>query len=328
MYRETNTLKIVAIALSVICIGCGRDEPVGVDVGPVTASQSAVDPELIHYEQTHLFAVEMQQVHAVAVGPDDRIYVGGDQSCRVFSGVDHSVRLDVPLQAEPTCLAVAGSESAVPGRVYVGMKDRVEAFDADGKPVATWDSLGDGAAITSIAVEDEDVFVADAGNRIVLRYETSGKLIGRIGERDDARKIPGFTITSGYFDLAVSPVDGLLRVVNPRALRIETYTFDGDLEGHWGQATPGIEGFFGCCNPIHFAILPDGRFVTAEKGAERVKVYGKDGRFECVVAGPDQLDTQVADLAVDSRGRILVLDPKAKCVRIFEPKQPIAAEPE
>ena len=86
-----------------------------------------------------------------------------------------------------------------------------------------------------------------------------------------------------------------------------------------------MEGFFGCCNPAHFAVLADGRFATAEKGVARIKVYDGEGRFESVVAGPEQLPVEAADLTTDSRGRILVLDPKAKSVRIFELK---ATDPE
>ncbi len=314
--------RIVLAAVSATCIGCDRSEPTApIDLGAVTAPPPAIDPQLIHYEQTASFPVDMQQVHALAVGPNDEIYVAGDRSCRVFSNVDGAEQLSFALQAEPTCLAVGDKEHSLPGHIYIGFKDHVEVFAADGTPVARWDSLGEKSLITSITVADEDIFVADAGNRIVLRYDVSGNPIGRLGERDDTRKIPGFVITSEYFDLAISPADGLLRVVNPRLLRIETYTFDGDLEQHWGESKPSVEGFFGCCNPIHFSMLPDGRFATAEKGAERVKVYGSDGRFESVVAGPEQLDTEVADLAVDSNGRILVLDPKAKTVRIFEPKE-------
>jgi hypothetical protein len=82
------------------------------------------------------------------------------------------------------------------------------------------------------------------------------------------------------------------------------------------------------------AILPDGRFVTGEKGIPRVKIYGAEGKFECVVAGPEVLAPNFAattetredlklkpvDLAVDSKSRIIVLDPNAGTVRIFEEK--------
>ena len=65
-----------------------------------------------------------------------------------------------------------------------------------------------------------------------------------------------------------------------------------------------------------------------------MKVYSESGEFECVVVGPDvlapnrsatvetrdELRLHPVDLAVDSRARILVLDPAAGCVRIFEHK--------
>ena len=117
-------------------------------------------------------------------------------------------------------------------------------------------------------------------------------------------------------------------------MRIETYTPDGTLWSFWGESSATIEGFFGCCNPAHIAVLPDGRIVTAEKGLLRVKVFAPDGTFDGVVAGPSQLDSHgqvegqeladheftAVDLAADSRGRVLVLDRNAGRVRVFEEK--------
>jgi hypothetical protein len=281
------------------------------------------------------------------VGPDDRIYVGGDQAVCVFEP-QGTKQAEIALDDKPRCLAIAGStgsangaaEHASPGWLYVGMADHVEVYAVDHPadkpadnpannpvggdssrrvPQQTWDSLGRKALLSSIAVAEDNVFVADAGNKIVLRYDTAGRLLGRIGQRDARRKIPGFMVTSAAFDLAVAP-DGLLRVVNPLLRRIEAYTFDGDLESSWGDSATGIAGFFGCCNPAEFAIFSDGRYVTAEKGIPRIKVYDAQGQFVCVVAGPEQMPVTAADLAVDSRGRILALDPTNKSVRVFAHK--------
>jgi hypothetical protein len=81
-----------------------------------------------------------------------------------------------------------------------------------------------------------------------------------------------------------------------------------------------IEEFCGCCNPSHIALLDDGSFVTSEKGIARVKVSNRIGKLVSVVAGSDQFTegTEDLDLAVDSKNRIYVLDPKRKMVRIFE----------
>jgi hypothetical protein len=81
-----------------------------------------------------------------------------------------------------------------------------------------------------------------------------------------------------------------------------------------------IEGFCGCCNPSHLAILADGSFVTSEKGLPRVKIYNRLGQLVSVVAGPEQFDDDAVglDLAIDSDNKIFVLYPKKKTVRVYE----------
>ena len=285
-----------------------------------------IDPNLILYEESG-GAIEtgFTASHAIAVDSKGSIYVAADRAIRKFS--DQGVIIgETELAAEPGCLAVLAD-----GTIYVGLKDHVEIYDAQGQRQGSWDSLGPEAHLTSIVVSDGNVFVADAGNRVVVRYDTSGNLVTNIGKKDSSRNVPGFVIPSPYFDLAVSE-DGLLRVVNPGRRRIEAYTFDGDLEFWWGSGSVAIEGFCGCCNPVNIALLPDGRYVTCEKGLVRVKVYNSEGEFVGVVAGPRQLvrdgELRVCDLpeecqaggfdiAVDPAGRVLVLDTIKNIVRIF-----------
>jgi hypothetical protein len=273
------------------------------------------DPALIKYEEVGRVKAGFGEVSAVAVDSSDRIYVAGDRAIRIFdSNGDFAV--EVKLADAPRCLTVKDD-----GTIYIGMEDHIEVYDPKGGLIAKWGSLGQDAVLTSVAVSGDDVFVADAGGRVVMRYDSSGKLVSRIGEKDADRNIPGFVIPSPYFDLAVAS-DGLLRVANTGCQRIEAYTFGGDLEFSWGRPANSIEGFLGCCNPANFAILPDGGFVTCEKGVPRVKVYSADGVFESVVAGAELFAQSeaivVLDVAVDSRGRIMVLDPVEKAVRIFE----------
>jgi hypothetical protein len=92
------------------------------------------------------------------------------------------------------------------------------------------------------------------------------------------------------------------------------------------------DGFSGCCNPAAFALLPDGGFVTAEKGLPRVKIYDAEGVFVGFVAGAEEFaeagvvgydkgaagDAEGAlDVAADSQGRILVLEPRTGRIRVF-----------
>ena len=292
-----------------------------------------IPPDMLLYKQTAEFPVEMREARAVAIGPGNRIHVVGDRTVGVFAA-DGKPLSTITLDDEPYCLAVGNAEHAFGGQMYVGLKDRILLFDENGKPAGSWDSLGDRSLLTSIALAENDVFAADAGTAVVVRYDTSGKIVGRIGKPDQQRGIAGFAIPSPFFDVAVHP-DGWLRVVNPGALRIEAYSFEGNLELYWGKQTNELDGFFGCCNPANIAILPDGRFVTAEKGLLRVKIYSAYGDLECVVAGPEQFGSSptavinesltdhehtAVDVAADEAGRIVVLDRPGRRVRIFERK--------
>ncbi len=281
-----------------------------------------IDPALIRYGQTAEIPVAMEQARALAVGPDDSICVAGDREIHRYDASGQR-RAEILLEGRPTCLAVGGAEHAFPGRLYVGVDHHVEVFDVKGNRQKRWDDLGEKAVLTSLAAAEHDVFVADAGNKTVWHYDTSGKLKGQIGQRDDRRGIPGFVVPSPYIDLAAGR-HGLLYVANPGRLRIEAYTLNGDLELFWGKGMPTVQGFFGCCNPAHFALFANGCVVTAEKGLPRVKVYGPQGEFLCVVAGPEQLDVAAADLAVDGRDRVLFLDQQGGCIRVFQRKTPPA----
>ena len=96
-----------------------------------------------------------------------------------------------------------------------------------------------------------------------------------------------------------------------------------NCRGGWGAPGSDLASFCGCCNPVDFALMPDGGFVTGEKGIPRVKVHTAQGRFVEFVAGPDQFasNTMSLDLAVSHDGRVLVLDAIQGAVRVFSRAQ-------
>jgi len=307
----------------------GKDvNPFAYDVGQFRKT----DPKLVHYEQVGLFPSPYPEPHRIAAGPEGRLYIAAGGYVTV---VDHDgARLnEIALPGPARCVAVGGD-----GTVYAGARDHVEVFDRKGQRLAAWESLGKRAWLSGLAVGGKDVFAADSGNRVVLRYDKSGKLLGRIGEKNKARNVPGLIMPSPYLDVKLAP-DGLLRVNNTGRHRVEAYTVDGDLEFFWGKASAAIDGFCGCCNPVGLALLPDGRYVTCEKGLPRVKVYSKEGAFECVVAGPESFSenwqkcspsdctTGGLDAAVDAGGRIYILDVVEANVRIMARKKEASAAP-
>ncbi|HXP60270.1 MAG TPA: hypothetical protein VN829_07260, partial [Dongiaceae bacterium] len=289
---------------------------------------SKTDPKLVSYEPAGRFACPGPGPRRLAVGPEDHLYIAGRNGVSVVDGEGRRLE-EIALGAPARCVAVAAE-----GTVYVGLRDHVEVFDPKGRRLAAWESPGKKVWLTGLAVAGTEVFVADAGNRVVLHYEASGKLAGRIGEKDKERHIPGLIVPSPYLDVKTGR-DGLLRVNNPGRHSVEVYSVQGDLESSWGKATASIDGFCGCCNPVGLALLADGRCVTCEKGLPRVKIYSARGVFESVVAGPESFPENARagalqdrsdgllgglDAAVDSQGRIYVLDLVGGDVRLMRSK--------
>jgi len=288
------------------------------------------DPKLIRYEQAGRFRVPRDEARRVAMGPEEQILVSAGNYVCVLDKQGHRLT-EIALSAPVRCTAAAHD-----GTIYVSLRDHVEVLAPKSQGRSAWTSPAKKAWITGLAVGENDVFAADSGNRVVWRYDRSGKLISRIGEKNKDKNIPGFILPSPFLDVELHK-DGLLRVNNAGRHKVEAYTIDGDLELSWGKPSMGIEGFCGCCNPIALALLPDGRIVTGEKGLPRVKVYNAKGDFESVVAGPESFvenakacdpadcTTGGLDVAVDAQGRIYVLDLVANDIRVMARKADTAS---
>ncbi len=286
------------------------------------------DPKLIQYQEAVRFPCGTPEPKRLAVGPGDRLYVAGKDGITVLDSQGN--RLDqIALSSPARCVAVGRD-----GFVYAGLRDHIEVFNAKGQAQAAWSSPGKRTWLTGLAVGETDVFAADSGSRVLLRFDKFGKLVGQLGLKDKARNIPGLIVPSPYLDVDLGP-DGLLRLNNPGRHSVEVYTLEGELELAWGKPSAAIEGFCGCCNPIGLALLPDGRCITCEKGLPRVKVYSVHGEFECVIAGPESFPQNARagsahdlsdgtlgglDAAVDSQGRVYVLDLVAAEIHLLKSK--------
>jgi DNA-binding beta-propeller fold protein YncE len=312
-------------------IGLGQAATAGKDANPFVYDVDRLrktDPKLIHYEQVGSFRSPHEDSRRIAIGPDDQVYIAAGNYVSVLDR-DGTRITEIAFPSEARCVAAAGD-----GTIYAAVRDHVEVLDRKGQRLATWASPGNRTWFTGLAVAENDVFAADAGNRVILRYDKSGKLVGRLAEKNKERNIPGLILPSPYLDVVLAR-DGLLRVNNTGRHRVEAYTFSGDLEFSWGKPSNAIEGFCGCCNPIGLAMLPDGRYVTCEKGLPRVKVYSPEGVFESVVAGTESFaenaksginktraDCMLGGLnaAVDSQQRIYILDLVVNDVRVMKRK--------
>ena len=318
---RTKHIVILSVGLLIILIlimsrdffyfeGPNQENPYEYDL----SSYREVDSSLISYKEIRQLDIDTEQIYAIDTDIADNIYVSVTSKLLIFNA-SYQLASVIDLDNDAYCIEVKND------RIYLGMTNYVSEFTTEGDFVKNWNEKGSKAIFTSIAANDKNVFIADAGNKIVYAYDHEGNFINDIGGKNPAEDRIGFVVPSPYLDLLIGRDDELW-TTNPGIHTLESYRPDGSMISSWRKTSMLIDGFSGCCNPSHIAMLSDGSFVTSEKGLERIKIHLPNGEFNSVVAGPKSFieGTEDVDIAVDSKDRILITDPKQNKIRIFEMK--------
>lgn len=270
-----------------------------------------VDPSLISYKETKNYTIAADSVNGMGYFRK-KIYIVADQFLQVFD-LNGRQLLKVNLPDPPKCIDVTKDET-----ILIGFRDYIGLFSDNGEQLWIADRITTQSFITAVAVKDQIIFVADAGNRSVHRYDLSGKYLNSFEGKTGVEDLHGFIVPSPYFDLKVND-DGELWVINPGKHAFENYTDNGELRSFWENNSVKVDGFSGCCNPAHFAFLPDGSFITSEKKIVRIKIHKPSGEFLSVVAPPEKFkeEGKAPDITADEEGNIYALDYDRKIIRVF-----------
>ncbi|MBC8320875.1 MAG: hypothetical protein H8E34_09150 [Bacteroidetes bacterium] len=204
---------------------------------------------------------------AVAIGDNNTIIVGGEDFLASYNLADLSLRWNITAEKSIIALSVFGDT------IYAATEETVSLFNLDGNFIEEWGPYDDGSFITSITSNNNYIAFADAGNKMVFVLNKDGSLKYFFGQPRNQ-----FIVPSPYFDVAFFG-DDTLAVANPGKRKIEFRTISGEIISSFGEEGIELKDFCGCCNPAHFAFLPDGKIVTAEKGINRIKVLDKKGEL-------------------------------------------------
>lgn len=250
-----------------------------------------------------------EALRAVAVDQRGFLYAAGDSEIKVF---DDAGRLRRRFSTRKPALAVAVSPD---GRVFAGLDGQLEIFDTEGRRTSAL-SLPRLGLVTAIGFTKGHFLLGDARGRVIRRFDETAAHRNDIGN-DNRTK--GLLIPNGVVSFGVDE-KGILHVANPGKHRVERYTPQGELLGHFGRFDGhDPEGFTGCCNPTNVAVSGSRIFVT-EKAGPRAKVYDFAGKLVAVIAA-DVFDSNCKNMSIAAgpRGRVYVADTVKLQIFAFEP---------
>ena len=268
-----------------------------------------VDPALIKFKETKQMMV-LGTPKGFSVR-NEYIYLLVDQQLQIIN-LNGELQHKIDLKNEAKSVDFIGDE------LIIGFKNYVARYSHDYKLIAKSDKQDSLAVFTSVATTDEFVFVADAGNRRILRYNHQLELMGEFFGESGDKKLHGFIVPSPYFDILTGK-NNELWVVNPGTHAIQNYSPEGELIKQWQKISNMTDGFSGCCNPAYLTVLPNGNFITSEKKIVRVKEYSHSGELLSVVAAPEKfkVDGHAPGVVAIDDNTILALDFDKKLIRFF-----------
>jgi hypothetical protein len=259
------------------------------------------------WKVTDELPVREGKLSAVAVSQSG-VYVGGDSFISCYSSDLSNAVWSIKTDAPVTSLAVNGDS------LFASTTDQIIILSNKGLVLGEWGPYEKDCMITSVSVNRECVAFADAGNRTVFILDKGGEVKKMIGHNDTQ-----FIVPSPYFDVALNE-DNSFIVANTGHRRIETWDPEGSLVSLFGEPGLAPGAFCGCCNPAHFAVVPEG-FITAEKGLNRIKILNTKGEFVEFVSGDNDFEPSIPlDIASIDGKTIYAANPANSKLYVFERK--------
>lgn len=275
------SLSIIVIFILFMIYDSLKKSEIAEDMNIVTQAEIQAEEK---WEISHSSLIPFGKLKAVSASSGG-ILVGGDSFIARYT-FDYKLIWKIDTDKPVTAI------SEFSDTIYVATPETIMVYSSEGLMLDEWGPYDENAIITSLSASSIYVGFADAGNKIVFILNKAGAVKSIIGQPGDHYVIP-----SPYFDLSISDEQSVI-IANPGKRSVEYRNITGDITGMFGEAGTGLEYFCGCCNPSHFALMPGGNLVTAEKGINRIKIVDQNGKLIELVAQPDNFMASVpVDLA-------------------------------
>ena len=243
---------------------------------------------------------------SVAVSENGNVFLGGDSFVKSLDpGLAELWNLNTGSRI--TSVAFSGDT------IFAATEETILLVSSSGKLIAEWGPYEGNSILTSVSAGKRFIAIADAGNKRIFILKKNGEMSSMMGQSEEQ-----FVVPSPYFDVALS--EEKLFVANTGHRRIETWTTNGKKLSQFGEPGTAPGAFCGCCNPAHFAIMPQG-FVTAEKGINRIKILDSNGDFvEFVSSQNDFIPSVPLDVASADGQTIYAANSVSNTLYLFKRK--------
>ena len=245
-------------------------------------------------------------VWGIATSQNDTIFVSDqvNNECHVFSKEKKHIRVFGPQGSEEGHLnSPHGITVDSGGLVYSANcnNNRFEVLREDGTFIR---QIGAGQLKNpwNVAINNQQVYIADSGNSRISVYTMQGQLVRHIGEHGSG---PG--LFNRPIAVAFSP-DGDMYISDYNNHRIQVLDVNGQYKGEFGKGQ--------LKHPFNLVITADGDVLVADYGNNRVAVFCGHGNAHHLVHSFDSRSP--IGLAIDSDGDLLVTDYGNKQVVIFQ----------
>ncbi len=275
---------------------------------------------------------EFSSPKGLAVDAEGLVYVADSQNHRiqVLDTEGQLVREWGVLGSGPGELLEPWGVAVSPeGLVYVAdtWNHRVQVFTAEGEYMRSWGAFGEsGDDLWLEGVfygprdltfdQESNLYVADTGNKRVLKYDPEGNLVavvGGVGREPGQLQEP--------VGLAVGP-DGTLYVADTWNWRIQAFDAQLAYQGQWPvRAWDSLS----VVNKPYLAVDDQGRVWATDPENYRVLGFEPDGTLGVAFGqfGSDLGGMNApTGIVVDPQGRLLVSDSENHRILIFEPAWP------